>query len=133
MLDIRSTTNAALALPYAVRTSSANGSTVDLAGYNSVMISILAAAVATADASNFVTFKLQDSPDGSVWTDVPISDFTGSAIINATAQANTIIGTLGYTPVSKAATRYLRVVAVATGTTSSAASAIAILSGGRVK
>lgn len=133
MLDIRSTTQTAIAMTVTSKTTSTNGSTVDLQGYNSAMIVVLTNTVSTADGSNTITFKLQDSPDGTTWTDVPIGGFTGSAVINATAQANSIIGTLGYTPVAGPAQRYLRVVATVAGTVSAIFGAVAILQGGRVK
>lgn len=133
MLDIRSTTGTAIAMTVTSKTASTNGSTVDLQGYNSAMVTVITNTVTAADGTNTITFKLQDSPDGSTWTDVPIGGFTGSALINATSQANTIIGSLGYTPTAGAAQRYLRIVATVAGTVSAIFGAVAILQGGRVK
>lgn len=133
MKDIRSITTTKLALTVAARTASVEGATVDCAGYNSVMFSVVTAAVSTASEGNGFSFKLQDSPDGTNWTDVPIGGVTGAAIINATAQANSIIGTLGYTPLAGPAQRYVRIVGVAAGTTNATFGALAILQGGRVK
>lgn len=133
MLDIRSITGTAVAMTVVSRTTSANGSTVDIQGYNSAMIAVVTNTVSTADGSNTITFRLQDSPDGTTWTDVPIGGFTGSAVINATAQANSIVGTLGYTPTAGPSQRYIRVVATVAGTVSAIFGAVAILQGGRVK
>ncbi len=133
MMDKRSTTTVVQAMNYAVRTASANGVAVDLQGYNSAIIAVQAHGVTTADGTNTLTFKLQSSPDNSTWTDVAIGDFTGSAVINATGQANTIVGTLGYTPVSTAAVRYIRPVVTVAGTVNAGCSCVAILGDGRVK
>lgn len=133
MQDIRSITGSVIALTVISRTASANGSTVDIQGYNSAMFVVVANTVTTADATNTITFKIQDSPDNSVWTDVPIGGFTGSAVINNTNLANTVIGTLGYTPTAGPGQRYVRVVATVAGTVSAIFGAVAILQGGRVK
>ena len=133
MQDIRSITGTAVAMTHAVRTASANGTAVDLQGYSAALVVVQAHAVSTADATNGFTFKLQDSPDNSTWTDVAIGDVAGTVAIASTGVANTVIGSIAYVPTSKAAVRYIRLVATAAGTTSAAFTAMAVLQGGRVK
>jgi hypothetical protein len=69
-------------------TASGTGEVVDLAGFKSVAFAILISAVAAADASNYLTFTVQEgsASDGSDMADIPAERILGSAVINNTAQ-----------------------------------------------
>lgn len=73
-------------------------------------------AVATADATNYFTFKVQESDDNSTYKDIDSSFYVASnwdLKINATAEANAV-QVFGI----KSDKRYLKVVATETGTAS---------------
>jgi len=111
------------AIEYQQVTGAVTGETIDTQGYQSIMFSILLAAVATADGSNYLTITLYegDASDMSDESAVAAAYVQGSAVINNTALANTIkeIGYTGYK-------RYLRLKIAETGTADASMSAIAI-------
>lgn len=104
--------DAAVSLTTAARTSTTNGTGIDLQGYQA------ACAVINAQAWTDGThaFKLQDSPDNSTYTDVATALVDGSnpSVTAAGAQLTTYkLGYLGNQ-------RYLRVVQTCSGTTTGA-------------
>lgn len=113
--------------PQAGRTASANGTGVDLLtnnGSNSVVFAVTAGVI--TDGTH--TFKLQDSPDNTTFTDVPalyVQNFGANFTSSTTTGACVKMGYLGNT---NGGYRYVRLVAtVATATTGGFYSAIAIL------
>ena len=120
--------------PQAARTASANGDTVDLMtnnGSNSCVFVVIAGAI--TDGTH--AFKLQDSPDGSTWTDVPTTatnyyvQGSGQSFTSATA-AGTVIK-LGYMGNTNGGYRYVRLATTVTSaTTGGFYSAVAILGHG---
>jgi len=92
-----------------------NGSSVDTKGYNSAMVNCDVGAASGAPTTQSVTFKVQESSDGSTWTDV--SGATTSAITADNKSAQIRVEGLG-----TSRSRYLRVVATVsfTGGTSPA-------------
>jgi hypothetical protein len=101
----------------AAKTASTNGSSADLAGYESAAVVILAGTI--TDGTH--TPKLQESSDNSTFTDVAAGDLDGSfaAIASNTAQK------VGY----KGRLRYLRVVVTVAGATTGGVYGAAILRG----
>lgn len=93
-------------VPTGNRNASANGTAVDLSGYDACMVVIASDTI--TDGTH--TPKLQDSPDNSAWTDVAAGNLDG-AFANIAAGA---VQTVGY----KGNQRYVRVVVtVASATT----------------
>lgn len=116
--------------PQAARTASANGDTVDLSlnnGSNSVVFSIVAGTI--TDGTH--VFKLQDSSDGTAWTDVPalyVQGYGQSFTSATTAGTALKIGYLGNT---NGGYRYVRLAtAVTSATTGGFYSATAVLGHG---
>lgn len=133
LFDLQSKLTPALAVTPAARTATfSSGGIVDLKGYESVAFVVFAGAVTTADASNKVTFTIVAGDDDDLVDDgatVSGVDLLGSnPVINATADADSIIGIFGY----RGTKRYCRVVATETGTTDALYGVIAILGNPRV-
>jgi hypothetical protein len=103
MLAIKDIYRVVTALAPSARTTTANGTTVDLNNANANMVTIHPGTI--TDGTH--TPKLQDSPDGSTWTDVDASLVVGSftAIASSTIQKVSYIG----------AQRYIRLVVTVTG------------------
>ena len=119
--DLRSRLSAALTLGPQVRNASANGTTVDRQGYGGALAVV--AFGAYTDGTH--TPALQDSPDGTTWTNVAATLQNGSfAAVASAGGANTVqaVSYLG-------GARYLRVVMTSTGTTTGAASSALIVRG----
>lgn len=110
----------------AARTASANGTGVDLAGFDAAMIVIDAGT--WTDGSH--TFAVQESSDNSTFTAVAAADLDGTApVINGNTKDEQIYK-LGYHGIK----RYLRVATTVTGTTTGAVYSATITRGkGRVK
>lgn len=102
-------------------TATTTGSVVDLSGYESAMAVIGVGAVAAADATNYVTFKVQvgDESDGSDMADATMYAVKTSAgatwdrLINATTEENQVY-LIGFKTLGK---KYARVVGTETLTT----------------
>jgi hypothetical protein len=108
----------------AARTSSANGTTVDLRGYDGAFITVSFGAY--TDGTHTPT--LQQSPDGVTFTTCVFGTDTDGpadlAAVSSSAGANTIqqIGYIG-------SNRYVRVVMTVSGATSGALSTAAVIAG----
>lgn len=63
-------TSSAVSLGSALRDGDANGTGVDLAGYNSALVIATVGIHASLDGSNFVAIELEESDDNSTFTDV---------------------------------------------------------------
>jgi len=98
------------------KSATVTSSAVDTQGYESVeFLTSIGAAGDTLSGTVLFTQKLQDSPDGSTWTDVSSTYLLGSpAVINAPS-FNSTVQSVGYV----GSARYVRTVLTATGTMSS--------------
>lgn len=100
------------ALAPAAHTASANGTAIDMTTYNANGLTFLVQAGVITDGTH--TFKLQDSPDNSAWTDVAapfIQQGSTVAFTNATTSGTVLkFGYLGLT-------RYVRLVSTVAGAT----------------
>lgn len=103
------------------RTASANGSSVDLAGYRGAIVVILVGTV--TDGTH--TPKVQHCDDNSTWVDAAASDLEGTfaALAAATNQY------VGY----KGAKRYIRVVSTVSGATTGGIYGAAVIKGGALQ
>lgn len=110
----------------ASRTAAANGTGVDLAGFDAVAVVIEAGAAGGTTPS--FTFEVQESDDNSTFTAVASSDLDGTEPVITTSTSITKIGYHGIK-------RYLRVaITAATGTSPTLlCSALVIRGKGRVK
>lgn len=105
MRDIKSIFDVATSLPPAARTATANGSGVDLRGYDAALVMMVVGTI--TDGTH--TPKLQESSDNSTFTDVAASDLVGS-FSNLASNTPQRVGYIG----SK---RYVRVVVTVSGAT----------------
>ncbi len=105
MKDLTNNINIAQSLAPAARTASANGSGVDLQGYNSAAIAFHPGVI--TDGTH--TPKVQESDDDSTYTDVAAKDLIGSL----TDLASNTIQRIGY----KGTKRYIRAVSTVAGAT----------------
>jgi len=112
MKDTVSGFSFAQSLAPAARTATANGTAVDLSGFNSA--TFIVDAGAWTDGTH--TFKAQESDNNSDWSDVAAGDLNGTftAITSATQAGK--FHKVGY----KGTKRYVRVVVTAAGTTTGA-------------
>lgn len=71
--DLYSDIKLTQAISCAVRTADANGVTIDTLGYDSgpVFVATVGVSGDTLSGSVFIELEVEDSPDNSVWTDVP--------------------------------------------------------------
>lgn len=121
MKDSYSALNFAQSLAPAARTASANGTGVDLRGYNSALAVIDAGAY--TDGTH--TPKLQESDDNSSFSDVDSGDLLGSfTAIAGSGQQNQLFK-VGY----KGAKRYVRVVMTVAGASTGAVYGASIVRG----
>lgn len=103
--SMKETFDVAVSLAGTARTTTANGTSIDLQNFNAAT----AVVVPTAWTDGTHTLKLQDSPDGSSWTDVAAAQLDGSMpAISAGGGSPTRVGYLG-------TARYLRAVTTVTG------------------
>lgn len=134
MLDLLNRISVLSALkPQAARTASATGDTVDLMtnnGSNSCVFMVIAGVI--TDGTH--AFKLQDSPDGSTWADVPT---TSPGYVQGSGQSftsSTTAGTcikIGYLGNTNGGYRYVRLATTVTSATSGGFySAVAVLGHG---
>jgi hypothetical protein len=117
MRDLKSNLDFVASFAPAARTASANGTAVDLAGFNASLILINAGTI--TDGTH--TPKLQESDDNSTFTDVDSSDLLGSF---AALTSNSIqkVGYIGNK-------RYLRAVVTVSGATTGGVYAATIVRG----
>ena len=114
MLDLKNNIEPAISLAPAARNASANGTGIDLQGYESALVIVTCGAI--TDGTH--TPKVQESDaSGSGYTDVAAGDLIGAL---AACSANAL-QTVGY----KGSKRYIRVVmTIAGATTGAVASAL---------
>jgi hypothetical protein len=137
MLDLLTTSTVRKAKSSAQITATGAGDIIDVKGYRQALFIVLAAAVTTADGSNFFTFSLDEDDDaemdaGTQGTpaghDMLVQKSGGvpgdAVVLNATGQANTVIGTLLY----KGSKRYARLKWTETGTADAVVGAVVVLS-----
>lgn len=103
MKDLKSKISVVTSIGAAAITSTVNGDTVDLQGFNSAAISLLPGTI--TDGTH--TPKIQESDDDSVWTDVAAADLLGSLAVLAT-DTNQMVG-------YKGTKRYIRAVSTVAG------------------
>lgn len=91
--DINRDVSAASTLLPNVRTATANGATVDLAGFKKAMF---LAHIGTITDGTF-TFDPEDSDDGSAWTDIAAGNLSGSFVAGTSAADDNVqeVGYLG--------------------------------------
>ena len=105
-LDLVNLIGVSTSLAPAARTTTANGTGVALAGFNSVAILFVVGAI--TDGTH--TVKVQESDDNSTYTDVAAGDLIGS-LSALSANTNQKVGYKGSKP-------YVRAVTTITGSTS---------------
>jgi hypothetical protein len=120
--DLVSHIDPAVTLAPAAKTASANGTGVDLAGYDSVMVEINAGA--WTDGSH--VFEVQESDSsGSGYTAVADDYLSGTEPTVSSGGTASQIYKIGY----KGIKRYLRVITTVTGTTTGAVYGASVLRG----
>lgn len=123
--EIQTTTAVTLVDTPAARTATFQGATVDTVGCAAVDFAVFTTTVTTADASNYFTFSLEESEDGSAWSNVAIADViidgtpgdaTGAAFVkvNSTATTDQVVTRMSY----RGTMRYVRLEGTETGTAS---------------
>jgi len=100
-----------------VASASADGASVDARGYETVTALVHTGAI--VGAGNF-TLKLQDSANGTDWSDVPSAGLLGAFEAVSTANSVTVVGYIG-------GKRYVRAVATKNSGTSLALGAVLVL------
>lgn len=115
--DLASNIGVAESIRPAVHAATINGQTVDTRGFNSAAALITVGAI--VGAGN-VTPKLQDSANGSDWTDVAAADLQGSFPAALVQNSVVKVGYLGRA-------RYLRAVGTLNSGTSVAFAAVIVL------
>jgi len=120
-LDLKNGFDAAQSLRPQARTASANGTGVDLAGFDGAVV-VIDVGLWT-DGSH--TFEVQDSPDNSTFTAVADSFLQGAEPVVDGATDDDQIYRIGYLGVGK----FLRVITTVSGTTTGAVYAAAIVRG----
>lgn len=117
MYDLKNNLGFAQSLAPAARTASANGTGVDLQGFEAALV-VLSPGTIT-DGTH--TPKLQESDDNSSFSDVAAADLIGSFA----ALASNTIQKVGY----KGAKRYVRAVVTVSGATTGGVYAATIVKG----
>jgi hypothetical protein len=119
MLDGYNNKAGAVALtPGAKITASANGNAIDLSAFNNGANKLTFLMFAGQITDGTYVFKLQDSPDGTTWTDVASKYQLGPSVASFTsATAAGTICKLGYLGNDNGAARYVRVVVTVTSAT----------------
>ncbi|WP_340109466.1 hypothetical protein [Pikeienuella sp. HZG-20] len=115
--DLASNLSVVESIRPAVHTATIEGETVDMRGYSSAMFAISVGAVA---GSGDFTLKLEESDNGSGWTDVAAGDIAGT--LPAALAANTALK-VGY----HGSARYVRATSTKNSGTSVAHAALAVL------
>lgn len=107
MRDLEARIDVAVSLaPVGNRTASANGTGVDIQGYDGAEVVIVAGTI--TDGTH--TPKVQESDDNSTYTDVAAADLVGTALVAITASSVQRISYVGIK-------RYIRVATTVSGTT----------------
>lgn len=114
-VDLYNNLSVVTTLAPAARTASGNGSTVDLQGYEGAMIQAVVGTI--TDGTHSLT--VQESDDGSTWSDVAASDLQGS-FANLASDTNQKVGYLG-------TKRYIRVNATVSGATTGGVYAVVVV------
>ena len=109
--------NAATSLAPAARTASANGTGVDLAGYEGALIQAVVGTI--TDGTH--TLAVEESNDGTTFTSVAVTNLQGSFAALASG-VNQKVGYLG-------TKRYIRVNATVTGATAGGVYAVVVVRG----
>lgn len=128
--DLKNNLTVTSAVHPATLTADGTVVSVDRQGSGAVLAVVQLGALTTVDVSNYFEFKLQESDDGSTFTDVVAADLIGGTT-NVIVRANGVLGvantsyTLGY----KGNKRYVGVLADETGTSTIIAGAV-IIEGG---
>jgi hypothetical protein len=110
MKDLHHDMSGVQSLAPAARTASANGTGVDLRGYEGALV--LVDAGAYTDGAH--AFTLEESDDDSTYTDVAAADILGSEPTIDDAAEDNMVYTFGY----RGGKRYVRVVQTVTGSPS---------------
>src|SRR5205807_10250855 len=95
----------------AARTASVNSGGIDRTAFEGGIDALVGVLAVGAWTDGTHTFKLQDSPDNSVWTDVAAALLQGSFTAIAGAGQQNLPQKVGYTGIQ----RYVRVVDTVTG------------------
>lgn len=120
VIDLKNNQVVSESLAPAARTASANGTSVDLQGYDGDVLAVLDSAAGTG-TSPTMDVKVQDSADNSAFADVTGLTFT--QVINAVSLQTLRID-------SRSVRRYIRLVATIGGTTPSF-TAVGLIVGGK--
>lgn len=107
--DLHNNLNGVISLPFATRTASATGASVDLSGFNGAEVFVVSGTI--TDGTH--AFKLQDSDDNTTFADVPASGLLGTAPTFG-ATSDDAIARFGYI----GGKRYVRVAVTVSGATS---------------
>jgi hypothetical protein len=121
MKDTVSNFNFTQSLAPAARTATANGSAVDLSGFNSATFVVNAGA--WTDGSH--TLKAQESDNNSDWTDVAAGDLNGSFTAITSATQASKLYKIGYNGTK----RYVRAVTTVATATSGAVYGVSVMRG----
>lgn len=121
MKDIKSDLGFVQSLAPAARTASANGTGVDLQGYNAALVVIDLGA--WTDGSH--TFEVQESDDNSTFSAVADADLLGTEPVMDAADEDNTIHKIGYVGTK----RYIRVATTVSGTTTGAVYGASVIRG----
>jgi len=119
--DLENRVSVAISLNPAARTASANGSTVDLQGYDSAVIVFTFGT--WTDGTH--TPSVQHSTDGSSWTTCDTNSLNGSFTAVSSGGGSGTVQKIGYT----GGYRYVRAVLTVAGATTGALSSANVLRG----
>lgn len=132
MKELIKRSSAAVSLSAVSRTADANGTGVDLSGYNSALVVATIGIDSGLDGSNYISFELEESDDNSTFTDVAAADMlcespaaagsSGQFILVDSTSEDDVIAQCSY----MGEKRYIRVVANITGTVTIICSAIVL-------
>lgn len=119
MLDLYNRLSSVTALAPAAKITGAttNGTAVDLLGENIGNNGVMFVIQAGVITDGTFTFKLQDSPYNSTWTDVPAAYVQTASPSWTSATASGTTAKIGYLGNVGGSNRYVRLVVLATGTT----------------
>lgn len=94
MRDLKSNIKPVQSLIPANRTAAANGTGIDLAGFNSAVVVFSTGAIGGSASPTF-TFEVQESDDNSAFTAVAAADLRGTAPVVTAANQLAEVGYLG--------------------------------------